>query len=256
MNLQFAPNCWIELNYYLFKVIILLFDIIFFLLFSEFIFSCSFSSFFFFLLFSIIPINNFSHPLNFFFRIRIYDLGKKKASVEEFPMCVHLVSMERENLSSESLEAARICANKYISKFAGKDSFHLRVRVHPWHVLRINKMLSCAGADRLQTGMRGAFGKPCGKVARVEIGQILISIRTKDSFKAHAIESLRRAKFKFPGKQRVIVSRRWGFTSFSREEFETLKSEDKIVPDGAYCKVIRARGPLFYRPSGQYEQTA
>lgn len=39
-------------------------------------------------------------------------------------------------------------------KNAGKDAFHLRVRVHPFHVLRINKMLSCAGADRLQTGER------------------------------------------------------------------------------------------------------
>ena len=27
----------------------------------------------------------------------------------------------------------------------------MRARVHPWHCLRINKMLSCAGADRLQT---------------------------------------------------------------------------------------------------------
>jgi hypothetical protein len=35
-------------------------------------------------------------------------------------------------------------------KNAGKDTFHLRVRAHPFHVLRINKMLSCAGADRLQ----------------------------------------------------------------------------------------------------------
>lgn len=24
----------------------------------------------------------------------------------------------------------------------------MRVRVHPFHVIRINKMLSCAGADR------------------------------------------------------------------------------------------------------------
>jgi ribosomal protein L16/L10AE len=55
--------------------------------------------------------------------------------------------------SSEALEAARISCNKYITKFSGKDSFHMRVRVHPFHVLRINKMLSCAGADRLQTGM-------------------------------------------------------------------------------------------------------
>ena len=65
-------------------------------------------------------------------------------------------------------------------KHAGKDAFHLRIRVHPFHVLRINKMLSCAGADRLQTGMRGAFGKPQGLCARVAIGQILLSIRCKD----------------------------------------------------------------------------
>ncbi len=81
-------------------------------------------------------------------QIRIFDLGRKRASVDEFPYCVHLVSDEYEQLSSEALEAARICANKYVTKTSGKDSFHLRVRVHPFHVLRINKMLSCAGADR------------------------------------------------------------------------------------------------------------
>lgn len=81
-------------------------------------------------------------------QIRIFDLGRKRASVDEFPFCCHLVSDEYEQLSSEALEAARICANKYVTKSAGKDSFHLRVRVHPFHVLRINKMLSCAGADR------------------------------------------------------------------------------------------------------------
>ena len=56
----------------------------------------------------------------------------------------------------------RIAANKYMITNAGKDFFHIRVRPHPYHVLRINKMLSCAGADRLQTGMRGAFGKSYG----------------------------------------------------------------------------------------------
>lgn len=66
-------------------------------------------------------------------------------------------------------------------KIAGKEGFHLRVRAHPYHVIRINKMLSCAGADRLQTGMRGAWGKPNGTVARVNIGQIILSVRTKDA---------------------------------------------------------------------------
>ena len=38
-------------------------------------------------------------------------------------------SWEKEQLSSESMEAARIAANKYMANNAGKDTFHLRVRV-------------------------------------------------------------------------------------------------------------------------------
>jgi large subunit ribosomal protein L10e len=34
-------------------------------------------------------------------KIRIFDLGKKKAFVDEFPLCVHMISNEREHLSSE-----------------------------------------------------------------------------------------------------------------------------------------------------------
>eukprot|EP01136_Pigoraptor_vietnamica_P016301 Opistho-1_new@60198 len=105
-------------------------------------------------------------------------------------------------------------------------------------------MLSCAGADRLQTGMRGAFGKPTGVVARVNIGQPLISVRTKDSNKAHVIEALRRAKFKFPGRQKIIVSRKWGFTQFDREEYNKLREGGVIKPDGAYCKIDNGHGPL------------
>merc|ERR1712088_586840 len=116
-------------------------------------------------------------------KIRIFDLGRKKAGVEEFPLCVHLVSDEYEQLSAEALEAGRICCNKYMVKHTAKDQFHIKIRVHPFHVLRINKMLSCAGADRLQTGMRGAFGKPQGVCARVNIGQPLMSVRTTTSIR-------------------------------------------------------------------------
>merc|ERR1712226_241049 len=57
-----------------------------------------------------------------------------------------MVSDEYEQIGSEALEAARISANKYVAKVCGKDAFHLRIRTHPYHVTRINKMLSCAGA--------------------------------------------------------------------------------------------------------------
>ena len=81
-------------------------------------------------------------------QICIFNLGRKHASVNEFPYCCHLVSNEYEQLSSEALEAAHICANKYIAKTSGKDSFHLRICVDLFHIICINKILSCVGADR------------------------------------------------------------------------------------------------------------
>ena len=86
-------------------------------------------------------------------KIRSYDIGCKDASYEALPICVNLVSKEMEQISSEALEAARVACNKVLLLKCKKEGYHLRIRVHPWHVIRINKMLSCAGADRLQTGM-------------------------------------------------------------------------------------------------------
>ncbi|RVD91847.1 60S ribosomal L10 [Tubulinosema ratisbonensis] len=177
-------------------------------------------------------------------KLAIYDLGKKKADVMDFPLCVHMISMERENLSAEALEAARISANRYMIKHAGKDFFHIRMRVHTHHVIRINKMLSCAGADRLQTGMRGSFGKPYGRVARVEMGQVIMSVRTREGYKDQAIEAFRRAKNKFPGKQVIKVSSKWGFTNLTKEEFMKLKNEDNLVSEGSHVSVIKEKGSL------------
>lgn len=36
-------------------------------------------------------------------KIRIYDIGRKKAPVEDFPYVVHIVSNEVEQISSEAL---------------------------------------------------------------------------------------------------------------------------------------------------------
>ena len=178
-------------------------------------------------------------------KIRIFDLGRKKAGIDEFPICVHLISLEFEQISSEALEAARICVNKYIVKSSGKESFHLRVRVHPYHVLRINKMLSCAGADRLQTGMRGAYGKPQGLCARVNINQILISVRCRFNNVKAAIEGLRRCKYKFPGAQKILVSNKWGFSPLDHKEYKELKAEGRVIPDGAYAKIKPKTGKLI-----------
>ncbi len=154
---------------------------------------------------------------------------------------MHLISDEKEQLSSESIEAARVACNKYLMNHLGKDLFHLRVRVHPFHVIRINKMLSCAGADRLQSGMRGAFGKPSGTASRVNRRQILFSVRSKANKTLELIEALRRAKYKFPGRQKIFVSSSWGFSNISRKNFQKLK--DLMTPEGG--EIIFNDGSYF-----------
>jgi large subunit ribosomal protein L10e len=92
--------------------------------------------------------------------------------------------------------------------------------------------------------MRGAWGKPYGTVARVNIGQVILSIRTKDPNAPVVTEALRRARYKFPGRQKIVVSKKWGFTNVNREEYQRLKAEKRVLQDGAYVQYIRPRGPL------------
>ena len=117
--------------------------------------------------------------------------------------------------------------------------------------------------SRLQTGMRGAWGKPYGTVARVNIGQIILSIRCKDNNAPVIMEALRRARYKFPGRQKIIVSKKWGFTNVDKGDYLKLKEEKKVLQcvytymsmlilglmicihrDGAYVQFIRPKGPL------------
>lgn len=92
--------------------------------------------------------------------------------------------------------------------------------------------------------MRGAFGKPQGTVARVDIGKPIMSVRSSDRFKASVIEALRRAKFKFPGRQKIFVSKKWGFTKYDRDVYEEMRDSGRLAPDGCNVKYRPDHGPL------------
>lgn len=92
--------------------------------------------------------------------------------------------------------------------------------------------------------MRGAFGKPQGTVARVRIGQPIMSVRSTDRFKAQVIEALRRAKFKFPGRQKIYVSKKFGFTKYERDVYEDLKEQGRLAHDGCIVQYRPEHGPL------------
>jgi large subunit ribosomal protein L10e len=81
--------------------------------------------------------------------------------------------------------------------------------VHPYpHViLRENKMIFGAHADRLQQGMRRSFGKAIGTAARIEPDQTIITVRVNASAVETAKESLKRGAAKLPIPCRVVVEK-------------------------------------------------
>jgi large subunit ribosomal protein L10e len=125
-------------------------------------------------------------------------MGNKTPAEGEYPVKMSIYAKESAQIRHNALEAARQAANKYLSKKIGKDDFLFQIRVYPHHVLRENKMMAFAGADRLQDGMKQAFGKPIGKAARVRPGQILAEISVKPEAMDIAKQALHRAAMKLP----------------------------------------------------------
>jgi len=74
----------------------------------------------------------------------------------------------------------------------------MTIRVHPHHILRENKMMAVAGADRIQDGMRRSFGKPTDRAARIKIGQELVTVRAQAKDYFVMLDALKRAADRFP----------------------------------------------------------
>lgn len=88
-----------------------------------------------------------------------------------------------------ALEAARVAANKVLFDALGETGYKIQLRVYPHIILRENRMIATAGADRLQEGMRRSFGKPSGRAARIRAGQSILDIYVN----SNAVETAKKA---------------------------------------------------------------
>ncbi|MCS7104930.1 MAG: 50S ribosomal protein L16 [Thermofilaceae archaeon] len=131
-----------------------------------------------------------------------FDLGNPNG---DYDCTLKLVTLRPGQIRQNSIEAARQIANKYLSSKIGEQNYFMRINIFPHHILRENKMMAMAGADRLQDGMRLSFGTPVGRAARVETGQTLILVKVKSNNLEHAKEALRRASTKIPLTCRIFV---------------------------------------------------
>ena len=135
-------------------------------------------------------------------KIKIFDLGNPSGV---FPVTLSLRIMEVAQISHNALEASRVQVNRYLTETIGRENYHYKICVYPHHIIRENKMMTGAGADRVQNGMRKAFGKPMGSAARVAKGQKILQVRINPTHFKAAKEALRRGKYKFPKPCRVYI---------------------------------------------------
>lgn len=130
-------------------------------------------------------------------------MGDTKA---KFEYEASLIALEKAQIRHNSLEAARVATNRLLMEKLS-NNYCLQVRPYPHIILRENKMIFGAHADRLQDGMRRSFGKPIGTAARVEANQAIITVNVNADGVEAAKEALKRGGAKLPIPCRIIVEK-------------------------------------------------
>lgn len=125
-------------------------------------------------------------------------------SKNEYNLQVDLVSLYDTIVRDNSIESSRQSLSRHLEK-AIPGNYQLIVRSYPHHVVRENKMIAGAGADRLQKGMRQSFGRPTDRAARVRKGGIVFTVRTFKQNTELVVDAMARSKKKLCGTYKIVA---------------------------------------------------
>jgi large subunit ribosomal protein L10e len=128
---------------------------------------------------------------------KLYDKGK-------LPYGLRVVSTEKIQIRHNALEACRQYVNKKLDQeLSGQYLF--KVIPFPHHIQRENKMLTAAGADRMQTGMQLSYGKAMGKAAILKSNKgIFFLALPNEKAVIFARKIIQQVKSKLPCKIKII----------------------------------------------------
>ena len=132
-------------------------------------------------------------------------MGKPTLDKEgKLPQHLNVITTEKVQIRHNALEACRQYINKKLDRELN-GQYMFKVIPFPHHIQRENKMLTGAGADRMQTGMQLSFGKSMGKAAILQKnGRIFeIALPTVKSVQ-FARGVLKQIKSKLPCKIKVL----------------------------------------------------
>ena len=124
-----------------------------------------------------------------------YHMGEPN---KEYKFEVSLSTKERMQVRHNAIESARITSNRQLELKLGKTDYHFLIRTYPHHILRENRMLVGAGADRMQTGMKQSFGKVVGIAAQLKKDQKIFSVYVNKAGLETAREAMKAAIRRLP----------------------------------------------------------
>ncbi|MBI2630223.1 50S ribosomal protein L16 [Candidatus Pacearchaeota archaeon] len=109
-------------------------------------------------------------------------------------------------MRDNAIESARQYIHKELEENILGGQYYFAVMVYPHHILRENKMLTGAGADRMQTGMQLSFGATIGRAAIIKAGQPVFTLAFADEKSRRIATSIvQKIKSKLPGHIRFLM---------------------------------------------------
>jgi len=136
-------------------------------------------------------------------KINKFTMGDTRA---EFEYEARLIALEGAQIRHNALEASRVAANRELMEKL-TNNYLLRIQLYPHTILRENKMIFGAHADRLSDGMRRSFGKPIGTAARVKPNQTIIAVNVNKNGVEVAKRALKLGSTKLPIPCRIIIEK-------------------------------------------------
>ncbi len=135
-------------------------------------------------------------------KIDKFKMGNAKK--KDLPHKLTVVTKEKIQIRDSALESCRkFLNNKLYKELAGNFTFE--VIPFPHHIQRENKMLTGAGADRMQTGMQLSFGVSASKAAILKKGKEIFEFNLPNKNAVRFTRKLiKKIKSKLPCKIKVI----------------------------------------------------
>jgi len=133
-----------------------------------------------------------------------FEMGKiSQYKKGKLPHILTVVTTERIQIRHNAFEACRQYVNKKLDRELN-GQYMFKVVPFPHHIQRENKMITGAGADRMQTGMQLAFGKSTSKAAILkENGKIFILALPNERAVVFARKIIKQIRSKLPCKLRA-----------------------------------------------------